>query len=598
MNFPKSFSSTNKPFVSSKDIASIIEGLKQYELDSHIEIVLLGFRGEVGKLVENHLNHLSSLPSLKREGKFLKEKLIFRVSISKLPEKTEALEKNTTLLLEEFVIQLKNYHLKSASKTSLFILNIPKNYLVLPSTFISPSGFAFTHFNDDTGINQHNMKLPDIAKLSVLIYRSAEQLIPEVRLKTFSKIHRHVMARIFVLCGFPLRKCIPDNQLTTVFESLSHSFGTSSFIRFQYNISVISITDSMTIMYALLASLGKYSSPWNSHRQRLPTKIAIHTPAKLLELLLNSSEISDILTKDSSTIPRHGILVPILSLLLPDDLDAIFPSFPASSLHSWYLSPILSVSSSKGIALLRPARLAEYARGSLKHSIQYGTNLWSRSNPLVELKRDAAFERRELLDQILALVWEITPSNLYFRPSEQVFVQEDLWLDAYSTTIHTFRDDRVVYRQLIIQLSEHLLNRLSTSLIYHQSVSINEGLNIFQGNILTAEKFQGILKEFDQVASDFSHLQYNLALTTLEGIDVKLSEMTGLLDSNSPQEHFSLNCRTFETEDLLQNITLPVTSYFRLSSVFIGFLVGFLVIAAFFQFFHFESKRGGRRVRR
>jgi hypothetical protein len=615
MNFPKSFSPKNKAFISPQEIALILESLKQFELDTHVEIVLLGFQNEIGKLVENHLSYLSGLPSLKRHLHFLKEKLIFRVSVSKFPEKA-SISNDTFWETEDFITQLKIHHRKSAAKTSLFILNIPKDYngfAALPSTIVSPSGFAVINWSavsaslnelDFQSVSQiqthNNMETPEIAKISVLIYRSIEQIIPEVRPKTSNfTIHRDVTVRILVLCGFPLKKCIPDTQLTSVFESLSHSLRDSTFLRFQYGVSVISITDSVTITHAILASLGKYSSSWNSKHQNFSAKFAVHAPENLLELLLHSAEVTEILQKDSSTLSPNGILVPVFSLLLPDDIDAIFPSPTTSPLEWWYLSPTLSVSStSKAMALLRPASLAEYSRGSLKHSIQYGTNLWSRSNGLVEIKRDAAFERRDLFDKILAMVWEITPSHLYFSPSDQQYIQEDLWLDAYSVTIDTFRDHQVVYRQLIIHVSEQLLNRLSNSLIFHQSVSIAGDASILRENILATEKFEVILKDFDHVASDFSHLQYDLALKTLEGIERNIAVIEeGLWDSNFAKQQFYLNCRTFESEEFQeQTATLRLNSGFRMSVVFVGLVSGFLMIAAFFQFYHFNPRRGVRRV--
>jgi hypothetical protein len=592
-----------------------VDALGQFELDTHVEVVLFGFQNEMSALVEHSLNQLSGLQSSKRGIKYTQEKLIFRVFSSPIPVNFDQQFKNDTDIIENLTSQLELHHLKSASKTTLFVLNIMTDstiFATFPPTFVSQFGFAFINLNrlgdlafvssqevdylSTEFLSSSLLKSDDTSKLSVLIYRCLEQLVPEVR-PGASSVPRFVHSRVFLLCGFPLKKCIPDVQLTSVLELLSHSLGGSSSIHFQYSVSVISVTNSVPLTHALLSSVAKYSSTWNhnKHASSGTAKLGVFSPNRLIELLLQSDEISELLAKDSSSIPNYGKLIPIVSLLLPDDVDAFFPPPSTYPLHSWYDSPILSASSnSKAIFFLHPCSSGpEPSRHSLKRLIQYGTNVRSRSNATV--KRSIGFESRDIFDKILEFVWQIPPSTVSFSSSSHQFIEDHLWFEAYRRSINTFRDMRAIHRQLIIQTTEQLLARASSSLIYHQAT--HESSKIFEASPLLSKTFESILQDFDKAASDFSHLDYDLALKELDRIEIKISEIEEIMLTSPPLPNGGrpyLSCRTFETEDLTDITTFPINSVFRMSSLFVGLLMGFLFVATFFR--SVESRKGIRRV--
>lgn len=588
--------------------------LRQFEFDTHVEVVLFGFDNGIASLVENNLNQLSGLQSLKRGLQYSQEKLIFRVTSSPLLENSDPQDfKNSTSAEESFISQLELYHLKSATKTTLFVLNIMTNeapFNTFPSAFISQSGFAFINLNklDDLSfvsstdeeylstkylLSPFLLKNKVISQLSILIYRSLEQLVPEVRPVT-SMVPRFVHTRVFFLCGFPLRKCIPEVQLTTLLEFLSHSLG--PYLHFEYSVSVISITDSVALTHALLTSFAKYSSTWN-HNKRISSteaKLSVFSPAKLIDLLLQSDEISLLLGKDSSSIPKNGKVIPIFSLLLPEDFDVLLAPSLTNSLDSWYDSPLLSApSNSDAILLLHPSH-DEHARQSPKHLIQYGTNVWSRSN--TTMKRVFGFENRDILDKILEIAWQIPQSTVSFSPPSRQFIEDYLWFGANRHSVGTFRDIRAIYRQLIVQATEQLLTRASASLLFYESTHPES--DIFETNPLLLNKFGDVLQDFDRIASDFSHLEYDMALKELDRVEVKFSEMEEIFSTISIDGKIRpyLKCQTFETEDRTDLVTFPLNSFFRISSLFVGLVFGFLIVATFFQNYSREAKRGIRRV--
>lgn len=564
MFFPKCFSRQNKHFVAPNDI-SLVEHLSKFEFDSYIDVVISGFEYDMN-LLQTHLNHLANLPSLERKLGHTREKLIFRVSSLILPDAYG--ETVVDVNSEDFLAFLGVSHLKYTSKFTLFIFKILNEGLStsLSSTFLSDKGFAFINFrkldNNTLVSNNHD----DIGKLSMIIYQSIDWLLPSIQ--SISNSPRFAQVRLFILCGFPLRRCTPDPLLTNLLEAISQSFNDHT-ITFQYSVSVLSVSDSISTIFSFAASSGDY---WfwkhNMNVESSRAKVVAFLFPNVLNYLLESKEISDILLKDSQGIPHNGVLLPIFSLLLPEEIDAIFPSYHDRVSHS-YLFPVVLASTIKSIVMLQPQPNLAYSRGGFKHDVQY--------------MQTSENYQHQILEKFLEKIWhpKITSSHT------------KLWSESKSSSYITFRNVRTIYRQLIFDSAERVLSRLSAALIYWNKTSdpTRHPSPAFLADL------QLIVRTFDVIANDFSHVDYSSVLSELDRLNFKVSEMEGKFVSNLslPEHGLFMDCKTFEIDPMGSTPTLKLHSLFRFSSIFAGLMIGFVFIAMLFRLVP-ESRKNTRKV--
>ena len=84
LNIPASFSSNQKNYKVSVDSDNILNILKKYELDTHLEVVLLGnFDGKSLEHLSVALDQLSYLAASGSSLQFTHEKILFHVSLAR-----------------------------------------------------------------------------------------------------------------------------------------------------------------------------------------------------------------------------------------------------------------------------------------------------------------------------------------------------------------------------------------------------------------------------------------------------------------------------------------------------------------------------------
>jgi len=208
---PESFQDNHKRSYQ-KDIttSNLLKILSLYEIDSHIEIVLLGkiFNYKVAEDLSKTLDILSSTSRKFTPLKYVHEKLIYHVTISTSLEKQiyDIIALNNTVKEENISKLLSDYHIRATTTTTLFIMyfeDIYGNYSYISplsycsqSAFIASSGYAWLDLSSKTSIvtptfiEKDIVLVPDFSKLVLsgkksnlyqlasLIHRSGEALIP------------------------------------------------------------------------------------------------------------------------------------------------------------------------------------------------------------------------------------------------------------------------------------------------------------------------------------------------------------------------------------------------------------------------------------
>lgn len=575
IKIPRSFSQHNKPFDSPNDLFSFVEILNKFEFDTYIDVVILGFQVDL-ELLDTQLNNLANLPSFDRKLGYTREKLVFRISSLAVPE---ILGEKDETHPEELMVFLNQHHLKFSSKFTIYVLNLANNNLrsSLAPIYISGDGFAYINLWKienivGTVLTKNTLGVEETAKLASSIFQSTELLIPVI--ESVSESSRFIRVRLFIICGFPLKNCTPDPRLTSVFEFISQSFGDHPLITFQYSVSVLSVTDSISMMTSLVASSGEFWS-WknnlNAHSSR--AKVSAFSFSSMLDLLLQSHEIRNILVRDSQDIPKHGTLLPVISLLLPDELDAFFHFPPSFAVKNWSQYPIMLASTINGVIFLRPQLKIEYSRGGLKHEIQYVDSFL---NSGFEIE-----ENHELSRKLLEVIWHPSTS-----------IRNTQWTGIKSPSF--IIDMRTIYRQLIFASAERLLSRVSSLLIHQQSQS---EIYAIRSKISPPpwEDLQHFVHRFDVIATDFSHLDYQSALIELDLLEVRVSEMEEVNLTSTFHSQLYLHCQTSETDSKLSIPAVTYHSVVRMTSTFTGLLLGFLLVAIIYQLTT-ESKKNLRRV--
>ena len=155
---PASFSAVHKTtyLQESTSIESVLKVLSSFEIDSHIEVVLIGsgFTTAIKDELQRSLKVLSDVAATTSPLKFVHEQLVYHVSsdvgldaklLQKLQPSTEAIE------VQQIGVVLSEYHDYKANPTTIFVvhsgsLNSYAYNSVIPScpqrTFLARKGFA------------------------------------------------------------------------------------------------------------------------------------------------------------------------------------------------------------------------------------------------------------------------------------------------------------------------------------------------------------------------------------------------------------------------------------------------------------------------
>ena len=216
---PASFSAVHKTtyLQESTSIESVLKVLSSFEIDSHIEVVLIGsgFTTAIKDELQRSLKVLSDVAATTSPLKFVHEQLVYHVSsdagldakfLQKLQPSTEAIE------VQQIGVVLSEYHDNKANPTTIFVvhsgsLNSYVYNSAIPScpqrTFLARKGFALLDlsaraekirstrdgndhivsdmqfgFLSPPGTQGSNAMHTTVHDLATLIHRSGEALVP------------------------------------------------------------------------------------------------------------------------------------------------------------------------------------------------------------------------------------------------------------------------------------------------------------------------------------------------------------------------------------------------------------------------------------
>ena len=355
--------------------------IRNYELDCHVDVVLIGesFNSDDVAKVQPFLEDLSDLSFVGAPLPHVHEKLIYHISTAKLLEKKVLAAISNKVEQEEIISYFQEHHQKSGTGTTLYVLNFSyekdSNVRYKWSTFTSATGFAWININNvfDSMASYvapyymlDNLVPPPAThtdrpgafdmsgthqELAVVIHRSIEQLLPSplplpigpssgsdnrVGHASFS---RHLHVRLFTLCGFPLAKCQPDSISIGAVEALSTSF-TNELVKTTYSSTLLRVTESTSVGHALLSALQTHSSPastdastsffaaTDTHKGDTANvnnwrNVSVLSADEFLYWMSRSRDVAAMLRADLSGVGEDALVVPVFSLLLPDEWNVV-----------------------------------------------------------------------------------------------------------------------------------------------------------------------------------------------------------------------------------------------------------------------------------
>ena len=281
--FPPAFSNEHKAYSKpNPTFVDIIRMLSKFEIDSHIEVVLVGqiFTESVAGDLSRALEVLSVVSSQHSPFQSIHEKLVYHISIGKtLEREIETAFNDHGKVIEPSIIEkiFTDYHNRASTFTTLFILHradFSRSYVsslrfCSQRSFISPNGLAWLDLSAKSSeiypstVRDNILPVPNFEKITnlsfgvniheiaSLIHRSGEALVPVpfIRLsnaisfptlRNFDQLvyrggraHNVVNLVLFTICadyGHVGVQCHPDERATKVMDEIILLYS-SSFMR-------------------------------------------------------------------------------------------------------------------------------------------------------------------------------------------------------------------------------------------------------------------------------------------------------------------------------------------------------------------------------
>mmetsp|Transcript_2267 Transcript_2267/g.3480 ORF Transcript_2267/g.3480 Transcript_2267/m.3480 type:complete len:701 (+) Transcript_2267:114-2216(+) len=664
---PSSFSSMQKQNSIRASVESILKMLQYFEVDSHVDVVLLGssFSQSFVRDVTSYLSHLSRMGYVGSSLEYVHEKFVFHVGMSRQLESSLLLdiEGGAQLNDDSLSSHFKRHHYKATTGTTIFILNFPTYDMMISDTFISPEGFAWLdvtpskkNYGYVSPISPMTSVMPNpfhgierelsSHDLAVLIYRSAEQLSPPVSPVIHSQMNitdsdsgdwkirselptTNVNVRLLTLCGYPLARCQPDMISAAAISAVSEHVG-GGRIQVSHQSSMVRLTDSPSVTHALLSALQRHTPPPEGtgkgiHRQPQSEKgvwggRSLLSPSEMMKRLFRSDELQAVLAHSLEQEGR-GRVLPVVSVLLPAEWDVVLSMEGTNGCGA--ISPLsdgrqvgmtactrfdhLSSSTESGWKLHREAvvvlRRDDTPTPDRSHTRGQGSN---RAPPLdtgliqidgKEVPRSDAFETHELSDAIMATLWGIPPAHSYYSASAQQMVSDFLWYPALALrskeSLDNFRYSRVVRRHMLLLSADDAIRRTAVALAEAEGFSVGipfleqrfQLTGVVQDSSATStivrpSAVQDIIHGLDGVATDYSHLEFDLALQGMTDVDAKVQQLESLVQKawvGSDPSQLSIECKSYDQYSFnIRNTVTESNGVFLIVVLVIGTFLGML----------------------
>jgi len=414
---PESFEDNHKRLYQ-KEISTsqLLKLLSLYEIDSHIEVVLIGkaFNYKIAEDLSKTLEILSSTSRKFTPLRYVHEKLIYHVTISNSLEKQiyDIIESNNVIETNKITNLLTDYHIRATTTTTLFIMHFNDkagNYsyasplsFCSQRAFISTTGYAWLDLSAKASvitpsyIEDNILLTPDLSKLvftskishlyelASLVHRSGEALIPfplsnkdfiqmvplpsnsfnsnNIISNTISSfysikdIHREVQVILITICALDDTSLCDDDQISYAsIEQLSQMYSTSS-LKIGFTTIKMNLHNEPELSHAFHSSSRVTSA--NSGK--------MFSSSELVYWLGSSSKMRDSFSKlngdewglkeKEGSIMSKKIL-PVFSILLPTTAEAFFEDYQKTKFVNFPEPP-----GGWGISKLDNSEDAQYAR--------------------------------------------------------------------------------------------------------------------------------------------------------------------------------------------------------------------------------------------
>ena len=490
LKIPRSFSLESKEF--DVDSTSQIQtAIKNYEFDSHLNILLLGnFDKSISlEKIGRMLDRLSLISAMGSPYESIHEKVIYHISFSsQLTAEVAVLLKNHALDQNLVEKVLSNHHKNSAASTSLFLLYFPSltvndriykthsvynEKICTRNAFVSHEDYAWIDMNAAisdilpavrgrdilTWRNLTDIVVSNTQELASFIHRSAEALFPSYdqrRPENLPYLHSNFLPRKqFTVTKYQiilLTVCVDSRSIDDEPCSCTSDVASIQTLRklsrtYSNMLSLISFTeeflcvsDNPQLMNALAGSM---STIQNEPRDKI---ISIDS-AQFLFWLKASTTLKNLLAAQQYGIlqlPVVVIKIPNVHIVIDNQFTVVANDFipPAGGWNaknpesevmantlSWPESIIMAVNSlgDSGDALRDEEFKQEISYDEFMRYSQHLDAFGLKCNDQT-LKFDAVSDfKNKLWNSLRQTIWDIEPTTTYYSPTAGKNVQDYLW---------------------------------------------------------------------------------------------------------------------------------------------------------------------------
>lgn len=573
------------------------ELISNFKIDTHVEVILIGDEFDTKSVqdLNGYLDFISSKSINTFPLNYIKEKLIFHVSLAKVIEK----DIKNLLNSQSDPIKIKsnlenifnNYQKIGALSTTLFILRLNSNH-ESHQTFLSQFGFAcldltnqLISYNDDNDIidiiNKDILeKKLNLYSLANIIHRSGEYLFPyPLPIDFYNNIYESTnnLKKIFIVL---FTVCTDENNFSC--EGDSNAIEIVNHIVDEYSSSLIKI-EIKSLTYNINDNSQLSMSYYSSLRC---TKTLPPVSHKECKTMINSEDL--LYWLGSSKVIRNEIIK------IYDNNNDISTVIPVFILKTSQTSELYIDDNKYSTSIKFSDNLFNLKRNKLKSDLTV-TN-WP-DTAVISLSLNslkATFITSylsNLYNNIFYSIWKISSdSNQYISPISKSLVNEYLW-ENDDKTINlsiedfkingSFQKKRISGRSNLFKRTMNVLNKYD--LLIKNSKEVIPSLpydipsNIIELNYKNTTKniklFNDLFQSFEQISSSISHFEFDTANNILISVENILSKIISEIKSIILSRNGNIMC-SFVDDNIIGSNANTESKSNRNKYIIFGILLG------------------------
>jgi hypothetical protein len=589
------------------------ELLSNFKIDTHIEVILIGeeFDSKSVQDLNGYLDFTSTKSVKSFPLNYIKEKLIFHVSLAKVIEKDIKKlfnsQSNSIKIKSDLENIFNNYQKIGSLSTTLFILRLNSNP-ESHQTFLSQSGFAcldlsnqLTNYNDDNDIidiiNKDILENKlNLFTLANIIHRSGEYLFPyPLPIDLYNNVN-HKTNNIKKISIVLFTICLDENKNSC--ESDSNAIQIVNHIVDEYSSSLINIE-----MKSLTYNIYDNSQLLMSYQSSLRcTGELPHLSHRECKTMVNSEDLLYWLA--STLVVRNEIL----NIYNNDDITTVIPVFILKTSQTEFFIDDNKYSTS--------IKFSDNLFNLKRNKVPSDLPTWPDTAVVVlslnSLKTTSITNYlSNLYNNIFYSIWKISSDiDQYSSPISKSIVNDYLWENidkSLNLSIKDFKLNGSFQKKRISSIS-HLFKRIMNALNKYDSlIQTSKELvpplpyelssNIIDSNYKNNTKnlrsppsssmklFNDLFQSFGQISSSISHFEFDTANNLIIALDSTIAKIITEIKSIVLSSNGNIICSFVEDNNIEDNEKKKSSEYSNRSIfVIFGIILGF-----FFNYISFYS---------